>query len=96
MNFQRYRQEKFIGIAVTIGILSVLLPWAIVSRLGIDINIESFHSWRNPALAAFAFVSLVMYATLLILFRNKKPGGDSNQQIEIKKKKKTEEEKENY
>lgn len=87
MNFQRHRQQKFIGIALSIGILSVLLPWAIISRLGIDINLESFHGWRNPALVAFAFVSLVMYSILLFLFRNKNSRGNWKQRIETKENK---------
>jgi|GEM_PF-7112401 hypothetical protein len=68
------RQCKFVAIAVAIGLCSVLAPWAIVSALGTDVDINSYHKWRIPALVAFVAISAAMYLLLLLVFNDKKSG----------------------
>ncbi len=68
------RQSKFIAIAVVIGLCSVLAPWAIVSALGTDVDINSFHKWKIPAIVAFVAISSAMYLLLLFIFNDKKSG----------------------
>jgi hypothetical protein len=68
------RQCKFIAIAVAIGLCSVLAPWAIVSALGTDVDIESFHRWKIPALIAFVAISIGIYLILLFIFNDRKSG----------------------
>ncbi|MEO8412588.1 MAG: hypothetical protein ABI472_02975 [Ginsengibacter sp.] len=88
MNFQiMHRQWKFIVTAVGIGILSVLAPWAIISAMGTDVDIESFRKWKTPALIAFVAVSVVVYAFLLFLFSYKKSDSKVNRIKELKRSK---------
>ncbi len=68
------RQCKFVAIAVAIGLCSVLAPWAIVSALGTDVDINSYHKWRIPALVVFVAISAAMYLLLLLVFNDKKSG----------------------
>jgi hypothetical protein len=68
------RQSKFIAIAVAIGLCSVLVPWAIVSALGTDVDINSYHKWKIPAMIAFVAISVAMYLLLLFIFNDKKSG----------------------
>ena len=88
MNFQTMQgQWKFILIAVAIGIISVLAPWAIISALGTDVDIESFRKWKTPALIAFIVVSGVMYVLLVFLFRYKKSDSKVSSKCKLVKKK---------
>ena len=68
------RQCKFIAIAVAIGLCSVLAPWAIVSALGTDVDINSFHEWKIFAIIAFVAISAGIYLLLLLIFYDKKSG----------------------
>jgi len=69
-----HRQWKFILIAIAIGLCSVLAPWAIVSALGTDVDIDSFHKWKIPAIIAFVAISTAMYLLLLFIFNDEKSG----------------------
>ena len=73
-NLIMQRQCKFIAIAVAIGLCSVVAPWAIVSALGTDVDINSYHRWKIPAIIAFVAISAVMYLLLLFVFNDKKSG----------------------
>ncbi len=82
-----HRQWKFILIAVAIGIISVLAPWAIISALGTDVDIESFHKWKIPALIVFVAVSGIIYALLSFIFRYKKSNTALEKKLKVLKKK---------
>ena len=73
-NLFMQRQCKFIAIAVAIGLCSVVAPWAIVSALGTDVDINSYHKWKIPAMIAFVAISTAMYLLLLFVFNDKKSG----------------------
>lgn len=81
-----HRQWKFILVAISIGIISVLAPWAIISALGTDVGIESFRKWKTPALVVFIAVSGVMYGLLLFIFSYKKSDTASNRRRGVLKK----------
>ncbi len=73
-NLIMQRQCKFIAIAVAIGLCSVVAPWAIVSALGTDVDLNSYQRWKTPAIIAFIAISAVMYLLLLFIFNDRKSG----------------------
>ncbi len=84
--FDMHRQWKFILIATAIGLCSVLAPWAIVSALGTDVDLNSFHKWKMPAIVAFGAISTAMYLLLLFIFNDEKSGKATNRKTNTIKK----------
>ena len=81
------RQWKFILIAIAIGLCSVLAQWAIVSALGTDVDINSFHQWKIHTIIAFVAISTAMYLLLLFIFNDKQSGKAVNRKANTIKEK---------